>query len=78
MDLMLFTSESIKSGLCLGTFYYNQLAALQILVGDKDGAKQTIEKYFTSQYKNQIAANGDQVRPRHAALPEILPHRGPA
>ncbi|KAL7284680.1 chondroitin AC/alginate lyase [Trametes coccinea BRFM310] len=43
-----------------GTFYYNQLAALQILVGDKDGAKQTIEKYFTSQYKNQIAANGDQ------------------
>ncbi|KAI0363966.1 chondroitin AC/alginate lyase [Pilatotrama ljubarskyi] len=43
-----------------GTFYYNQLAALQILVGDKDGAKKTIEKYFTSQYLAQIAANGDQ------------------
>ncbi|KAI0649839.1 chondroitin AC/alginate lyase [Trametes meyenii] len=43
-----------------GTFYYNQLAALQVLVGDKDGAKQTLEKYFTTQYKWQIAANGDQ------------------
>ncbi|KAI8989056.1 chondroitin AC/alginate lyase [Trametes punicea] len=43
-----------------GTFYYNQLAALQILVGDTDGAKQTIEKYFTNQYMSQIAANGDQ------------------
>ncbi|KAI0634347.1 chondroitin AC/alginate lyase [Trametes polyzona] len=43
-----------------GTFYYNQLAALQILVGDKDGAKQTLEKYFTTQFKWQIAANGDQ------------------
>ncbi|KAI0827307.1 chondroitin AC/alginate lyase [Trametes gibbosa] len=45
-----------------GTFYYNQLAALQILVGDKDGAKKTLEKYFTTQYTWQIAANGDQVR----------------
>ncbi|KAM5536812.1 hypothetical protein V8D89_009530 [Ganoderma adspersum] len=43
-----------------GTFYYNQLAALQILVGDTAGAKQTVEEYFTTQYKWQIAANGDQ------------------
>ncbi|KAH9903346.1 chondroitin AC/alginate lyase [Cubamyces lactineus] len=43
-----------------GTFYYNQLAALQLLVGDKDAAKQTVEKYFTTQYKWQIAGNGDQ------------------
>ena len=44
-----------------GTFYYNQLAALQILVGDTAGAKQTLEEYFTTQYTWQIAANGDQV-----------------
>ena len=44
-----------------GTFYYNQLAALQILVGDTAGAKQTVEEYFTTLYKSQIAANGDQV-----------------
>ncbi|OBZ76953.1 hypothetical protein A0H81_03400 [Grifola frondosa] len=43
-----------------GTFFYNQLAALQILVGDNNGAKDTLEKYFTTQYKKQIAANGDQ------------------
>ena len=44
-----------------GTFYYNQLAAMQILVGDTAGAKQTLEEYFTTQYTWQIAANGDQV-----------------
>ena len=43
-----------------GTFYYNQLAALQILIGDTAGAKETIEEYFTTQYKWQIAADGDQ------------------
>ncbi|RDX42880.1 chondroitin AC/alginate lyase [Lentinus brumalis] len=43
-----------------GTFYYNQLAALQILVGDTAGAKQTLEEYFTTQYTWQIVANGDQ------------------
>ncbi|KAH8100385.1 chondroitin AC/alginate lyase [Cristinia sonorae] len=43
-----------------GSFYFNQLAALQILVGDKDGAKETIEKFFKGIYQGQIAANGDQ------------------
>ncbi|TBU38981.1 chondroitin AC/alginate lyase [Dichomitus squalens] len=43
-----------------GTFYYNQLAALQILVGDTTGANQTLHEYFTTQYQWQIAANGDQ------------------
>ncbi|KAI1792432.1 chondroitin AC/alginate lyase [Ganoderma leucocontextum] len=43
-----------------GTFYYNQLTALQILVGDTAGAKQTVEEYFTTQYLWQIAVNGDQ------------------
>ena len=44
-----------------GTFYYNQLAALQILVGDTAGANQTLHEYFTTQFQLQIAANGDQV-----------------
>ncbi|KAH9929064.1 chondroitin AC/alginate lyase [Epithele typhae] len=43
-----------------GTFYYNQLAALQVLVGDNDGAKATVTDYFTTKYLDQIAANGDQ------------------
>lgn len=37
------------------------MASLQILVGDKDGAKQTIEDFFTGIYQGQITANGDQV-----------------
>ncbi|KAI0795475.1 chondroitin AC/alginate lyase [Abortiporus biennis] len=43
-----------------GSFYYNQLAALQILIGDNDAAKSTLEKYFTGIYLGQIDANGDQ------------------
>ena len=44
-----------------GTFYYNQLAALQVLVGDTAGANETLHEYFTTQYQWQISANGDQV-----------------
>ena len=51
-----------------GTFYYNQLAALQVLVGDNDGAKATVEDYFTGKYKAQIAADGDQVRVPHVCI----------
>ncbi|OCH88737.1 chondroitin AC/alginate lyase [Obba rivulosa] len=43
-----------------GTFYYNQLAALQILVGDLDGARGTLERYYKNQFLSQISANGDQ------------------
>ncbi|KAG8731901.1 hypothetical protein FRC10_001365 [Ceratobasidium sp. 414] len=43
-----------------GSFWYNQVAALQILVGDTAGAKSTIQEYFSGIYMNQIAANGDQ------------------
>ena len=59
-----------------GTFYYSQLGALQILVGDNDGAKATVEDYFTGKYKSQISANGDQVRvhfPCHCSLYPFLP-----
>ncbi|KAF7972126.1 hypothetical protein HWV62_18848 [Athelia sp. TMB] len=43
-----------------GTFYYNQLAALQIVVGDKTGALNTTTTYFNAQYMHQINANGEQ------------------
>ena len=47
-----------------GSFYYNQLAALQLIVDDKDGASKTIQEFFNGIYMGQIAANGDQVRVR--------------
>ncbi|KAF8058672.1 chondroitin AC/alginate lyase [Lyophyllum atratum] len=43
-----------------GTFYYNQLAALKILVGDFNGALNVTDTYFKSQYMHQIAADGEQ------------------
>ncbi|TFK32391.1 alginate lyase-domain-containing protein [Crucibulum laeve] len=52
-----------------GTFYYNQLAALKILVSDFTGAKAVTDTYFNKQYLYQIEANGEQVslRPLEAA-----------
>ncbi len=44
-----------------GSFYYNQLAALQVLVSDKAGAQKTLDEYFDGIYMGQIAADGDQV-----------------
>ncbi|CUA74086.1 hypothetical protein RSOLAG22IIIB_10971 [Rhizoctonia solani] len=43
-----------------GSFYFNQLAALQVFVDDTAGAKKTIQEYFEGIYQNQIDANGDQ------------------
>jgi len=45
-----------------GSYYYNQLAALQILVNDTASASATIQKYFSTLYKNQINGTGEQVR----------------
>jgi hypothetical protein len=43
-----------------GTYYYNQLSALQILVGDTSGALNSTNTYFSHPYLNQIDANGQQ------------------
>ncbi|KAF6758849.1 alginate lyase-domain-containing protein [Ephemerocybe angulata] len=43
-----------------GSFYYNQLAALKLIVNDKEGATQVTRKYFSRQYQSQINANGEQ------------------
>lgn len=45
-----------------GTFYYNQLAALKVLVNDNAGTLNVTNTYFASQYLFQIKANGEQVR----------------
>jgi len=43
-----------------GTYFYNQLASLQILVGDTNGAINTTKQYFSKQYMGQIDATGEQ------------------
>ena len=44
-----------------GSFYYNQLASLQVLVDDLTGANETLQEYFTGIYMGQINSTGDQV-----------------
>ncbi|KAF8152909.1 chondroitin AC/alginate lyase [Crassisporium funariophilum] len=43
-----------------GTFYYNQLAAMKIIVNDLAGAKKVTNTFFNLQYLTQIDANGEQ------------------
>jgi hypothetical protein len=43
-----------------GTFFYNQLSALQILVGDTTAAINSTKSYFAKQYQSQIDASGEQ------------------
>ncbi|KAG6847089.1 hypothetical protein H0H93_010246 [Arthromyces matolae] len=43
-----------------GTFWYNQVAALKILVGDTTGALNVTNTYFAAQYMSQITADGEQ------------------
>jgi hypothetical protein len=45
-----------------GSYYYGQLAALQILMNDTTNASATIQKYCSALYKNQISGTGEQVR----------------
>jgi len=43
-----------------GTYFYNQLASLQILVGDTNAAINTTKSYFSKQYLSQINSTGEQ------------------
>ncbi|KAJ6537220.1 chondroitin AC/alginate lyase [Mycena vulgaris] len=43
-----------------GTIYVNQLAGLKLIVEDVAGAVNLTQTYFSSTYKGQVAANGDQ------------------
>ena len=38
----------------------NQIAAMNILVGNADGARTALQGYFQNQFKDQIAASGEQ------------------
>ncbi|KNZ71669.1 hypothetical protein J132_07578 [Termitomyces sp. J132] len=51
-----------------GTFWYNQVAALKILVGDIPGALNVTNAYFAKQYMSQITANGEQATARSPAM----------
>ncbi|KAG8997615.1 hypothetical protein FRB94_007576 [Tulasnella sp. JGI-2019a] len=44
-----------------GTFWAEQVASVQILVGELSGATATLHEYFSGIYQNQIDANGDQL-----------------
>ncbi|KAF8705971.1 Chondroitin AC alginate lyase, partial [Rhizoctonia solani] len=57
-----------------GSYFFNQLAALQILVGDLDGAKATVQDYFTGIYMSQIDEKGDQ--PKESARTHPYHYRG--
>jgi len=43
-----------------GSFYFNQIAALKIVVGNNTGAVEVLGEYFDGIYKNQINADGEQ------------------
>ncbi|KAF8237583.1 chondroitin AC/alginate lyase [Tricholoma matsutake] len=43
-----------------GTFYYNQLASLKLLLNDTNGARNVTDTYFNTLYKAQINATGEQ------------------
>jgi hypothetical protein len=52
--------EELASANNHGTFCYNQLSALQVMVGNSTGAKMSLSAFFTGAYMKQISANGDQ------------------
>ena len=61
-----------------GSFFHNQFAALKILIGDLDGARQVIQRYFATTWQHQIWANGEQVGLRRASRCSCyspLPHQ---
>ncbi|PFH54616.1 hypothetical protein AMATHDRAFT_134954 [Amanita thiersii Skay4041] len=43
-----------------GTFYVAQEAAVQLFTGNRDGAASTLENFFGSIFRDQIAASGEQ------------------
>jgi hypothetical protein len=43
------------------TFFYAQLSALQVLVKDEEGARQSLGMYFNGKFQEQIVQNGEQV-----------------
>ncbi|EAU83852.2 hypothetical protein CC1G_09521 [Coprinopsis cinerea okayama7 len=47
-----------------GSFYYNQLAALKLIVDDIPGAINVSSTYFSRQFQSQIAADGEQTNAR--------------
>jgi len=57
--LSMYTTKLLRSN--HGTYFYNQLASLQILIGDTSGAINSTNSYFSKQYMDQIDSSGEQV-----------------
>ncbi|KAF7978766.1 hypothetical protein HWV62_44800 [Athelia sp. TMB] len=49
-----------------GTYFYNQLSSLQLLIGDKQAAINSTQFYFDNLYQTQINSTGDQVNAKIA------------
>jgi len=43
-----------------GSYFANQVAALKIILEDMDGAKESLQKYFSGVFQGQIEASGEQ------------------
>jgi len=43
------------------SFFYAQLSALQVLIKDEEGARQSLRLYFNGKFQEQIVQNGEQV-----------------
>lgn len=55
-----------------GTFYYNQLAALKLLLGDVSGAQNATQTYFSTLFMDQIDGSGEQARAIRVNFPVFL------
>ena len=42
------------------TFYYNQVASLQMLSGNDDAARTALQQYFSGAFQDQIDISGEQ------------------
>ncbi|KAH7090035.1 alginate lyase-domain-containing protein [Auriculariales sp. MPI-PUGE-AT-0066] len=51
------------------TFYYNQLAVLHVLVGNKTAAVNSLNTYFNGLFRTQIIASGEQPEESARTLP---------
>ncbi|RXK35016.1 hypothetical protein M231_07719 [Tremella mesenterica] len=43
-----------------GTFYYNQLCSLYVLLGNTERVRELLEEYYSTIYQGQIVPSGDQ------------------
>jgi hypothetical protein len=60
LSLHLFSPSCLDFASNHLTFYVAQVTAVKIALGDTKGAADTVQKYFGSQFLDQIAQSGEQ------------------